>query len=140
MKRIPKVQEKIIEEAEPTLKEKHDDDKNVDSELQSIGDMPLESQNKPANKSPYDTESEIKIVKSFKSSWSINPKIDQTDDANTTFIGSGPIDMELDVSGSDLYSMPRNDLASLTVFETPDSDTEESKSVTKEHSADNIRC
>ncbi|GJS54366.1 hypothetical protein Tco_0627728 [Tanacetum coccineum] len=66
-------------------------------------------------------------------------KIDQTDDANITFIGSG-IDMELDDSSSNLHSMPSDDLVSLTSFETPDLNDEESNSVTKEHSADNLNA
>ncbi|GJR37455.1 retrovirus-related pol polyprotein from transposon TNT 1-94 [Tanacetum coccineum] len=90
--------------------------------------------------SPYDKELEIKIVKSFKTSWSIHPEIDQPNDANITFMGSGPIDMELDDSGSDLHSMPSDDLASLTGFETPDSNDEEFNSVTKEHSANNLNA
>nr|GEV55366.1 hypothetical protein [Tanacetum cinerariifolium] len=45
-----------------------------------------------------------------------------------------------DTSDSDLHSMPSDDLASLTGFETPDSDDETSISVTKEHSADNLNA
>ncbi|GJT42467.1 hypothetical protein Tco_0951182 [Tanacetum coccineum] len=90
--------------------------------------------------SPYDTESEIKIVKSFKSSWSIHPEIDQTNDANITFIGSGPINMELDGTCDDLHSMPSDDLTSLTGFETPDSSDKEFNSATKEHLADNLNA
>nr|GEZ20709.1 hypothetical protein [Tanacetum cinerariifolium] len=47
-------------------------------------------------------------------------------------------DKERDASDSNLRSMPSDDLASLTDFETPDSDDETSISVTKEHSADNL--
>ncbi|GKA72514.1 hypothetical protein Tco_0778730 [Tanacetum coccineum] len=90
--------------------------------------------------SPYDTESEIKIVKSFKSSWSIHPDIDQTNYANITFMGSRPINMELDGTCSNLYSMPSDDLTSLTGFETPDSSDKEFNSATKEHSADNLNA
>ncbi|GJZ04494.1 retrovirus-related pol polyprotein from transposon TNT 1-94 [Tanacetum coccineum] len=103
----------------------------------------VDKQNKAAQEepeSPYDKESEIKIVKSFKTYWSIHPEIDQPDDANITFMGSGPIDMELDDPGSDLYYMPSNDLASLTGFETPNSNDEDSNSVTKEHSTNNLNA
>nr|GEX70002.1 retrotransposon protein, putative, Ty3-gypsy subclass [Tanacetum cinerariifolium] len=102
----------------------------------------VDKQNKAAqekSKSPYDTELEIKIVKSFKS-WSSHLEIDQTNDANITFMGSGPINMELDDTGSDLHSIPSDDLASLTGFKTPDSADKESNSVTKKHLADNLNA
>ncbi|GKA09593.1 hypothetical protein Tco_0688924 [Tanacetum coccineum] len=120
-----------------------------DARVQSLDEPILEQlidkvykQNKAAQEipeSPYDTESEIKYVKSFNTTWSIHPEFYQTDDVNVTFIGSG-IDIELNDSGSDLHSMPSDDLASLTVFETPDSNTEESNSVTKELTADNLNA
>ncbi|GJU58297.1 retrovirus-related pol polyprotein from transposon TNT 1-94 [Tanacetum coccineum] len=74
--------------------------------------------------SPYDTESGIKFIKSFKvatifGSLSIHLETDQTANANITFLGSRPTTIELDDSGSDLYSMPSDDMASLTGFETP---------------------
>nr|GEV50843.1 hypothetical protein [Tanacetum cinerariifolium] len=47
-------------------------------------------------------------------------------------------DKEGDASDFDLCSMPSDDLASLTGFETSDSDNEASISVTKKHSADNL--
>ncbi|GJS27319.1 hypothetical protein Tco_0487939 [Tanacetum coccineum] len=47
---------------------------------------------------------------------------------------------EGDASDSDLRSMPSDNLASLTGFETPDSDDEASISVTKEHSSDNLKA
>ncbi|GKB64419.1 hypothetical protein Tco_0920605, partial [Tanacetum coccineum] len=53
---------------------------------------------------------------------------------------SGPITMELDDSGSILHSMPSDDLTSLIGFKTPCSNDEESNSVTKEHSADNLNA
>ncbi|GKA35237.1 hypothetical protein Tco_0721728 [Tanacetum coccineum] len=60
-----KDQETIVKEAEHT-KEKNDEEEFVDSGLQSMGDVALESLNEPADESPYDTESEIKFVKRFK--------------------------------------------------------------------------
>ncbi|GKD48988.1 hypothetical protein Tco_1277964 [Tanacetum coccineum] len=50
------------------------------------------------------------------------------------------MDMELGNSGSDLHSMPSDDLASLTGFETANSDDEESVSFTNEHSAGNLNA
>nr|GEW02130.1 hypothetical protein [Tanacetum cinerariifolium] len=44
----------------------HADDEFIDYRLKSIGDVTLESLNKPADEDPYDTESEIKLVKRFK--------------------------------------------------------------------------
>nr|GEV07051.1 hypothetical protein [Tanacetum cinerariifolium] len=51
----------------------------------------VDNQNKAAQEqpeSPYDTESEIKFVKSFKSSLSTHLEDEEHDDANITFIGS----------------------------------------------------
>nr|GEY23668.1 hypothetical protein [Tanacetum cinerariifolium] len=70
----------------------------------------------------------------------IYPEIVQTNDANITFLGSGPITMELDDFGSNIHSMHSDDLTSLTGFETPGSNDVESNSVTKEHSADNLNA
>ncbi|GJV68593.1 hypothetical protein Tco_1484102 [Tanacetum coccineum] len=101
----------------------------------------VDKQNKVAQETPeslYDTESEIKIVKSFNSSRSIHLEGEDNNDANITFVGSEPIDIELANSGSDLYSMPSDDLVFLHGFETPESNDEESTSVTKEHSANNL--
>ncbi|GJZ94483.1 hypothetical protein Tco_0666686 [Tanacetum coccineum] len=98
----------------------------------------MAAQEKP--ESPYNTESEMKFVKSFNTSWFIHPEIDQANDANNTFIGSGPIDIDLNDSCSDIHFMPSDYLASLTGFETPDSDDEASNSITKEHSADNLNA
>ncbi|GJS07148.1 hypothetical protein Tco_0363944 [Tanacetum coccineum] len=66
-------------------------------------------------------------------------KIDQTDDANITFIGSG-IEINFNDSGSNLHSFPSDDLAFLIGFETPYTNDEESNSITKEHSADNLNA
>ncbi|GJS60647.1 hypothetical protein Tco_0655431 [Tanacetum coccineum] len=49
-------------------------------------------------------------------------------------------DEERDASDSDLCSMPSDDLASLTGFETPNSNDETSISVTKEHSTNNFNA
>ncbi|GJY51736.1 hypothetical protein Tco_0442583, partial [Tanacetum coccineum] len=65
--------------------------------------------------------------------------IDQTDDANITFIGSS-IDINFNDSGSDPHSLLSDDLTSLIGFVTPDSNDEEFNSVTKKHSADNLNA
>nr|GFA69016.1 hypothetical protein [Tanacetum cinerariifolium] len=77
--------------------------------------------------SPYDTESEIKIIKRFQ------PTQPADDDAQITFLGSEPYHMEIDQTlkkvNSDeidfgLQSMPNDELASLSGFEAEDSDDE----------------
>ncbi|GJY67157.1 hypothetical protein Tco_0469395 [Tanacetum coccineum] len=116
-------------------------DQNIQEEvkesgLESLGDVTFEQimdeydqTNKAAQEvpeSPYDTESEIKIIKRFQ--------ICQADaDAQITFLGSEPYDMEIDQTSkkddSDetdfgLQSMPDDDLASLSGFQAEDSDDE----------------
>ncbi|GJZ11244.1 hypothetical protein Tco_0546003 [Tanacetum coccineum] len=100
------------------------------------------AQEKP--KSPYGTESEIKIIKSFQVNIVSNSLLihqglqrSTSDDINVIDI-TPKDDEEGDASDSDLRSMPSDNLASLTGFETPDSDDEASISVTKEHSVDNL--
>ncbi|GJU61516.1 hypothetical protein Tco_1243351, partial [Tanacetum coccineum] len=100
------------------------------------------AQEKP--KSPYDTESEIKIIKSFQVNIISNSLLihqglqrSTSDDINVIDI-TPKDDEEGDASDFDLHSMPSDNLASLTGFETPDSDDEASISVNKEHSADNL--
>ncbi|GJZ16865.1 hypothetical protein Tco_0552988 [Tanacetum coccineum] len=74
---------------------------------QNIGDVPLESFH-DADKSPYDTESEIKIVKRFK------PTIDDEESLFTS------VTKEHSVIGdeSDLESMPMDEIGSVSAFET----------------------
>ncbi|GJZ90043.1 hypothetical protein Tco_0661970 [Tanacetum coccineum] len=100
------------------------------------------AQEKP--KSPYGTESEIKIIKSFQVNIVSNSLLihqglqrSTSDDINVIDI-TPKDDEEGDASDSDLRSMPSDNLASLTGFETPDSNDEASISVTKEHSDDNL--
>nr|GEW22919.1 reverse transcriptase domain-containing protein [Tanacetum cinerariifolium] len=57
-----KVQEKIIKEGETNVE---DVVELVDSDLHSVGDVTLKSLNEPADESPYDTVSEIKVIKSI---------------------------------------------------------------------------
>ncbi|GKE14967.1 hypothetical protein Tco_1422544 [Tanacetum coccineum] len=105
-----------------------------ESGLESIGDVTfdqimdeIDQKNKAAQEkpeSPYDTESEIKIIKRFQ------PR-QLDDDAQITFLGAEPSHFEYDQTkstmhgGSDsdsgLHSMPDDDLVSLTDFKTPDS-------------------
>nr|GEY11428.1 hypothetical protein [Tanacetum cinerariifolium] len=56
------VQEKIVKEGETNIE---DDVELIDSDLHSIGDVTLKSLNEPADESPYDTVSEIKVIKSI---------------------------------------------------------------------------
>ncbi|GKC98450.1 hypothetical protein Tco_1168725, partial [Tanacetum coccineum] len=88
----------------------------------------------------------VDATQSLEDSESVEDQVNQphtaeaekTNDANITFMGFGPINMELDDTGFDIHSMPNDDLASLTGFETLDLVDKESNSVTKEHSADNL--
>ncbi|GKE25736.1 hypothetical protein Tco_1441120 [Tanacetum coccineum] len=98
-----------------------------ESGLESMRDVTFEQimdeidqQNKAAQEkpeSPYDTESEIKVIKRFKPRQS-------DDDAQITFLSVEPYDQTKsrdDASDSDsgLRSMPNDDLVSLTGFATP---------------------
>ncbi|GJX86665.1 hypothetical protein Tco_0337439 [Tanacetum coccineum] len=69
--------------------------------------------------SHFDTESEIRFVKSFHASQIIQTKTDSTQDAEATLMDSGPINMD---SEFELEYMPDDDLQSLLGFETPVSD------------------
>ncbi|GKA43308.1 hypothetical protein Tco_0736032 [Tanacetum coccineum] len=117
-----KVQENIVKEAEHNAEEQHDDDEFVDSGLQTIGDISLESLNKPADESPYDTKSEIKFVKRFK------PLVDD-DEPHITFIGSMKLGMEEDF---DMASMPDDDVGSLYGSHTSDNEDADSQHQHKE--------
>ncbi|GJX34611.1 hypothetical protein Tco_0246168 [Tanacetum coccineum] len=78
--------------------------------------------------SPFDTESEIKIIKRFQPS-------QPDDDAQITFMGAEPYNQTNLTDGdsdSGLRSMPDDDLVSLTGFETPDSADDDSKEGTGE--------
>ncbi|GJY18008.1 hypothetical protein Tco_0389499 [Tanacetum coccineum] len=111
----------------------------------------VDKQNKAAQEdpeSPFDTELEIKLVKSFKgstlsSSLTLHLEINQTNGANISHWASGPIDMELEDSASDLNFMPDDDLISLTSFETANSDDNDeshSEYISKEDTTDNLNA
>ncbi|GKC04499.1 hypothetical protein Tco_0996109, partial [Tanacetum coccineum] len=114
-------------------------DQNIQEEvkeygLESMGDVTfnqimdeIDQKNKAAQeklKSPYDTESEIKIIKRFQPRQS-------DDDAQIMFLGAEPSHFEYDQikstmhsdsdSDSGLHYIPDDDLVSLTGFETPNS-------------------
>ncbi|GJS72785.1 hypothetical protein Tco_0705626 [Tanacetum coccineum] len=79
-------------------------------------------------KSPFDTESEIKVIKRFQPSQS-------DDDAQITFLGTEPYNQTKSTNGdfeSDLCFMLDDDLVSLTGFETFDSADDKSKEGTGE--------
>ncbi|GKA48980.1 hypothetical protein Tco_0741938 [Tanacetum coccineum] len=90
------------------------------------------TQKKP--ESPYDIESEIKIIKWFQ------PR--QPDDAQIMFLGAEPYHFDYDQTKSTMHvdydsdfglrSMPDDDLVSLTGFETPESDDNDSQEGTAE--------
>ncbi|GJR18033.1 hypothetical protein Tco_0966560 [Tanacetum coccineum] len=78
--------------------------------------------------SPFDTESEIKIIKRFQLS-------QPDDDTQITFLGAEPYNQTKSTNGdsdSRLHSMPDDDLVSLTGFKTPDSANNDSKEGTGE--------
>ncbi|GJX43038.1 hypothetical protein Tco_0259714 [Tanacetum coccineum] len=88
-------------EAKHVVDEQHDDDEFVDSGLQSIGDVSLETLNEHVDECPYDTESEIKFVKRFK------PMVNDDE----PLIRSMKPGMEED---SDMALMPDDDVGSLS--------------------------
>ncbi|GKB11271.1 hypothetical protein Tco_0845194 [Tanacetum coccineum] len=63
------VQENIVKEVEPIATEKNDVDEFVDSGIQSLVDVTLEELNEPADESPFDTKSEIKLGIMLIGSW-----------------------------------------------------------------------
>ncbi|GJX37572.1 retrovirus-related pol polyprotein from transposon TNT 1-94 [Tanacetum coccineum] len=117
-----------------------------ESGLESIGDVTfdtimdeIDQKNKVAHEkpeSPYDTESEIKIIKRFL------PRQHDDDDAQITFLGVEPSHFEYGQSNSTkhgdsdsdygLRSMPDDDMVSLTGFETPNSIDDDSQEGTAE--------
>ncbi|GKE40856.1 hypothetical protein Tco_1464261 [Tanacetum coccineum] len=101
------------------------------------------------SESPYDTESEIKFIKSFKAStisdsFNIHSEADPAVATNISFMGSGPIDMTLDnvVSSSELSSMPDDDLHYVSAFDTvksgDDEDMADSEHIVKEGTTDTL--
>ncbi|GJS64103.1 hypothetical protein Tco_0678667 [Tanacetum coccineum] len=98
---------KIPSSSEPRASKivKADVDKFVDSSTQYLGDVTLEELNGRANESPFDTESEIKLVKRFK------PLVDD-DEPLITFT-----DIDEDF---DLASMPDDEVESLSDVHTSD--------------------
>ncbi|GJV72122.1 hypothetical protein Tco_1492117 [Tanacetum coccineum] len=99
----------------------------------------IDQKNKPAEnpESPFDTESEIKIIKRFQPT-------QPDDDAQFTFLGVEPYHFEYDHTNSTklgdsdsdsvfgLCSMPDDDLVSLTCFKTPESTDNDSQEGTAE--------
>ncbi|GJY42795.1 hypothetical protein Tco_0431008 [Tanacetum coccineum] len=90
----------------------------------------IDKENKAVEKlkSPFDTESEIKIIKRFQPSQS-------DDDAQITFLGAEPYNQTKSTNGdfdSDLRSMLDDELVSLTGFKTLDSADDKSKEGTGE--------
>ncbi|GKB66091.1 hypothetical protein Tco_0927503 [Tanacetum coccineum] len=106
----------------------------VDSGLHFIGDVPLESLNKTADESLYDTESEIKIVKRFK------PTIEDEEPLFTS-VNKEHSDMEED---SDLASMPNDEVTSVSDLETSETKEDDNLyqptklSKSEERDADNV--
>ncbi|GKB16422.1 hypothetical protein Tco_0850345, partial [Tanacetum coccineum] len=85
-----KVQENIVDEAEHFVKEKEVDDEFTDSGIRSLGNVTFEELHRNAEESPYDTKSEIKIVKRLNLHHF-------DDDDQIKFIGPVYSDMEDDI-------------------------------------------
>ncbi|GJS01069.1 retrovirus-related pol polyprotein from transposon TNT 1-94 [Tanacetum coccineum] len=101
-------------EQENVVIEVHMDDDGtefVDSELHLIGNITLESLNQTADESPFDTESEIKIVKSYK-------PVTANEESRFT---SNESDAEED---SNLEYIPDDEIGSPSAFQVSDSDEE----------------
>ncbi|GJR84377.1 hypothetical protein Tco_0155162 [Tanacetum coccineum] len=112
-----------IQEASKLAEEQVNQPKTA--EAKKVLDQNIQEENKAAQEkpeSPYETESEIKIIKKFQ------PR-HPNDDAQITFFSTETSYFEYDQpkskhgdsdSDSGLRSMPDDDLVSLTGFETPD--------------------
>ncbi|GJW80162.1 hypothetical protein Tco_0144137 [Tanacetum coccineum] len=109
-----------------------------DSGITSLGNIPLEEMYGHAEESPFDTELEIKFID--------KEKVDQAtydDVVEITLIGSS-MDAEFQKVGSDLESMPDDEIESISGFETVDDDEDNKSehkqelSKTEEANADNV--
>ncbi|GJR15009.1 hypothetical protein Tco_0797661 [Tanacetum coccineum] len=93
----------------------------VHSDLHSIGDVPLESLTKPADDNPYDTESEIKVIKKFKQleDYDMDAELNMSKDPKP----SNNLQDE-----SDLESMPGDEIGSVSESENLESDEDDTHS------------
>ncbi|GJR38929.1 hypothetical protein Tco_1214613 [Tanacetum coccineum] len=119
----------IVTEDENMADKPHDDAEFVDSGIQSMGDVSLESLNQAKHDSPYDTESDIKFVKRFKA---------VTNDEEHLFTSKEHSDTKEE---SKLESIPDDEVGSPSAFQTSDTDESLSKpllSKSEERDDDNI--
>nr|GEY11695.1 hypothetical protein [Tanacetum cinerariifolium] len=100
---------------EHNLDEHHNDAEFIDSRIQSMGDIPLDSLNKTAAESPYDTESEIQFVKRYK------PVLN---DKETLFTETSMDESNLE-EDSDLALILDDEVRSPSAFQTSKTKSEE---------------
>ncbi|GJX40747.1 hypothetical protein Tco_0255737 [Tanacetum coccineum] len=89
-----KVQENIVDKAKHIVKEKEDDDEFIDSKVRSLGNVTFEELYGNVEESPYDTKSEIKVVKRINLQHS-------DDDDDIKFMGPVYSDIEDDIGAKD---------------------------------------
>ncbi|GKC71515.1 hypothetical protein Tco_1117398 [Tanacetum coccineum] len=109
--------------------EEEDHDKEIDYGIVSMGNMRLEDLSVNDEDIPFDTESEIKVVKRFQPP--------QTDDEDQIiFLGAEHDDMDQrmeEPADFDLHSIPDDEVVSISGFEAADSNKEGN-----ENTVDNI--
>nr|GEU83374.1 reverse transcriptase domain-containing protein [Tanacetum cinerariifolium] len=151
------VQENFVDEDVHVVKENEDDDELTDSGIRSLGNVTFKELYGKAEESPYDTESEIKVVKRLNLKQS-------NDDDQIKFMGRVYSDMKDDTEAqgdgieitltdqvmqeadSDLDSMPKDEVEFVFEFEKVESDDDENDkaesnvvlSKSKEATADNV--
>ncbi|GKA00135.1 hypothetical protein Tco_0672685 [Tanacetum coccineum] len=143
---IIQVQENIIDEAKHFVKEKEADDEFIDSRIRSLGNVTFEELHGNAKESPYDTESEIKIVKRFNLQHSNDEHIKfmgpvysdmeddteaQSDGINITLTNSSK-DARVQEADSDLESMHGDEIESVSGFKTTKTEDDDTQSQHKE--------
>ncbi|GKB74353.1 retrovirus-related pol polyprotein from transposon TNT 1-94 [Tanacetum coccineum] len=95
-------------------------DTGINYELISIGDVRLEDLSGHVEESPYDTESEIKVIKRFQPT-------QMDDEDQIIFLGPEPDDLNQrmeEPTDSDLHSIPDDEVVSIYGFRTNDSNEE----------------
>nr|GEX10625.1 hypothetical protein [Tanacetum cinerariifolium] len=121
-------QENVVIEEVHMTDDDNDGTEFIDSGIQSIGSVTLESLNQDTDDSPFDTESKIKVVKKFKP---------VTDDEESLFTSKESYIEE----DSELASIPDDEIESPSAFQTSDTDeslSEPKLSKSKEKDANDI--
>ncbi|GKA64015.1 uncharacterized mitochondrial protein-like protein [Tanacetum coccineum] len=134
-----KVQEVMVEKAEHTMEEE-DPDKGINAGIVSMVNVRLEDVSVNNDDKPFDTESEIKVVKRFQPQLDdedqiifLGPVYDDMDiDPNvftvkivSSFLIIVQEDDDLEKADSDLVSMPEDDIESVDYFDVVGSETDD---------------